>query len=145
VWPAGIVGAITHTDGFAAAVVARATDTAGVGLDSERILTTRSLRTVREEVATPGEMDALGGSSLGEAVLLTLVFSAKETLFKSLYRLVGRYFDFQDAAIVEVGDAARRFTVELRADLGGFAAGGRFGGRFAIVHGVLHTGLTLPP
>ena len=36
-WPAGLVGSITHTQGYAAALAARAGDFAGLGVDAERI------------------------------------------------------------------------------------------------------------
>jgi len=37
VWPAGLVGSITHTPGYAAALVARAADFAGLGVDAELV------------------------------------------------------------------------------------------------------------
>lgn len=144
VWPAGVVGAITHAEGFAAAAVARATDAAGVGLDSERVLSASALDAVSTQAATREEMVALAGARLGEAVLLTVVFSAKESLFKCLYRLVGRYFDFHDAAIVDLSERDGTFVAELRTELGGLAPGTQLGGRFAVVEGLVHTGITLP-
>jgi enterobactin synthetase component D len=145
VWPASIVGAITHTGGFAAAAVAHASDTAGVGLDSEPIVSASAMDAVGAKVATREEMDSLAGAGLEGAVLLTVVFSAKESLFKCLHRHVGRYFDFHDAAIVEVKHAAGTFTAELRTGLGDRAAGTTLGGRFVLDDGFVHTGITLPP
>jgi enterobactin synthetase component D len=145
VWPIGISGTITHAEGFAAAAVARATDAAGIGLDSERVLSASAMDAVSAQAATRQEVLALAGARLGEAVLLTVVFSAKESLFKCLYRLVGRYFDFHDAAIVDVSGGDRTFIAELRTELGGLAAGTRLGGRFAVVDGLVHTGIILPP
>jgi enterobactin synthetase component D len=145
VWPMDVVGAITHAEGFAAAAVARAADAAGIGLDSERVLSAAAMDAVSAQAATRQEMLALAGARLGEAVLLTVVFSAKESLFKCLYRLVGRYFDFHDAAIVDVSEGDGTFVAELRTELGGFASGTRLGGRFAVVDGLVHTGITLPP
>jgi enterobactin synthetase component D len=143
VWPAGIVGAITHADGFAAAAVARATDTRGLGLDSEPIVTGEALAAVTEQAVVPGELDALGSSGLDEATLLTLLFSAKESLFKCLYPVVGRYFDFLDATIVDVSTREQSFTAELRVPLGGLAAGTRLTGRFVLADDLVHTGILL--
>jgi enterobactin synthetase component D len=143
VWPAGVVGAITHGEGLAAAAVARTADAVGIGLDLERVLSASAMAAVFTDIATRDEMQALAGAQLGEAVLLTLVFSAKESLFKCLYRLVGHYFDFHDAAIVDASTRDRTFIAELRTELGGLAAGTRLGGRFAVVDGFVHTGITL--
>jgi enterobactin synthetase component D len=144
-WPAGVVGAITHTRGFAAAAVARVADTAGIGLDSEPVVSASVMDAVGAQVATGDEMRELARAGLGEAVALTVLFSAKESVFKCLYRLVGRFFDFHDVAIVDVDEGALTFAAELRTALGGFAAGTKRSGRFAVVDGFVHTGITLPP
>jgi enterobactin synthetase component D len=46
---------------------------------------------------------------------LTLVFSAKESLFKGLYPRVGRYFDFLDARWLAM--TAQTLTLELKCPL----------------------------
>jgi enterobactin synthetase component D len=143
VWPAGIVGAITHADGFAAAAVARATDTLGLGIDSEPVVAAEAREAVAEQAIVRGELEALGRADLEEAVLLTLLFSAKESLFKCLYPRVGRYFDFKDAEVDDVDVEAQGFTIKLRVALGGLPAGTRLGGTFAIAQGLVHTGIWL--
>jgi enterobactin synthetase component D len=143
VWPAGIVGSITHAEGFAAAAVARSTDARGLGLDSERLVTAAAMEAVAAQAVTREELGALARAGSSEAMLLTLMFSAKESLFKCLYPLVGRYFDFRDATVVDVSEGEHSFTVELRIPLGGLAAGTRLAGRFAIADGLVHTGIVL--
>ena len=90
-----------------------------------------------------GELEALAAEGLSAEALLTLVFSAKESLFKCLYPRVGRYFDFQEARVVEVNASPHRFTIELRTPLGGLAVNTRLGGRFAIVDDLVHTSIVL--
>jgi enterobactin synthetase component D len=46
---------------------------------------------------------------------LTLVFSAKESLFKALYPRVGRYFDFLDARWLTMTE--QTLTFELKSAL----------------------------
>ncbi len=142
-WPAGIVGAITHARGRAAAAVARDADAAGLGLDSERILLPSEMDAVAAQATTGDEVSALGDTGLDEAVVLTLLFSAKESLFKCVYRVAGRYFDFHDARIVDVSPESAIFTAELCTELGCLASGTRLGGRFAVADGFVHTGITL--
>ncbi len=143
VWPAGVLGALTHSDGFAAAAVALVKDAHGVGLDSERIVSAEGLEAIATQAATAEEIVALG-ADLDEAVMLTLVFSAKESLFKCLYPRVRRYFDFHDATISDVSIGTLAFTAELRIELGGLPAGSQLRGRFALADGFVHTAITLP-
>jgi enterobactin synthetase component D len=144
-WPEGIVGSITHTRGFAAAVVARAVDAGGVGLDTEHLVSGSARQAVEERVTTPEETGRLASAGLSEAALLTLVFSAKESLFKCLFPKVGRYFGFDAASIVEVSTDRRTFCAELCVALGRFAAGTRFAGRYTLESDLVHTGVIFPP
>jgi len=140
-WPRGIVGAITHTRGYAAAAVARAEDARGIGLDVEPIVDDEAMQTIAQQVAMDGELDAIRAAGLSHAAALTLVFSANESLFKCLYPIVERFFDFSAAALVEARSGA--FTIELRDDLGSFRRGARFGGRYAVAD-LVETAVTLP-
>jgi len=142
-WPEGVVGAITHTHGFAAAAVAGTGDARGLGLDTEPILSPEAMEAVATQATVPGELDALAAVGLPAAHLLTVVYSAKESLFKCLYPRVGHYFDFRDARIVEVSESFRSFAAELRTPLGELAAGTRLGGTFAIGDGLVHTSIVL--
>ena len=54
-WPEGVVGSITHKGGYRAAVVARSTDRAGIGLDAEP--DERLPEGVLETIASPRELD----------------------------------------------------------------------------------------
>ncbi len=144
VWPAGIVGAITHAEGFAAAAVALVTDALGLGIDSEAVLPAEAVEAVAEQALVQGELEALDRSGLEPIALLTLVFSAKESLFKCLFPRVGRYFDFKDATVDAVDLAAGRFTTKLLVPLsGGLPAETRLEGTFAIADRLVHTGIWL--
>ena len=94
-WPAGIVGSITHTDDYAAAVVAPRSLLRGIGIDAERqeCMTDDLL----DVIATSGERDwiSAAGSAIPWALLL---FSAKESVFKACFDVVG-WIDFQEARV----------------------------------------------
>ena len=63
---------------------------------------------------------------------LTIVFSAKEALFKCLYPEVGHVFDFLDVALSNVDPANGRITFDLRRDLSAeWRRGATVPGRFA--------------
>jgi enterobactin synthetase component D len=113
-WPDGIVGAITHSNGFAGAAVAASSRARGVGLDVERAMTDELAAQILDKIASREELDAARSAtqwSTGEA--LTVIFSAKETVFKALYSEVQRYFDFRDAALGRIDLAAGTFTASL--------------------------------
>jgi 4'-phosphopantetheinyl transferase EntD len=100
VWPAGLVGSITHCDGYRAAAVARQTDTASVGIDAE---VNRPLPAgVGDVVLRRGEHSQLGSLSLSDHTLHwdRLFFSCKEAAYKARYPLTGHFLDFTDLEIV---------------------------------------------
>ncbi len=90
IWPAGIVGAITHTAGIAASVVAHGAETQGLGLDIEDIAGLKNIGIARM-IADDDEQAWIDGD---RARLISL-FSAKEAVFKAFYRLRGEYFGFE--------------------------------------------------
>ncbi|MDG4803042.1 4'-phosphopantetheinyl transferase superfamily protein [Micromonospora sp. WMMD980] len=96
VWPAGVVGAITHTDGYCAAAVAHAADLRAVGIDAERHR--RLSEGVRRKVCRPDEEADLARLPSGPP-WPTVLFSAKETVYKVWYPLVGTWLGFPDARV----------------------------------------------
>jgi 4'-phosphopantetheinyl transferase EntD len=107
-WPAGIVGSITHDDERALAVVCRAGEVRGLGVDIERV---RPLRpALARRLCTEAELRA--AARVVEEPLLT-IFSAKESVYKAWYSLVGGSLGFFD---VEIGfdPGGDRFRVAFR-------------------------------
>lgn len=106
VWPSGWVGAITHSDGWAAAVTGPSTQWAGLGLDVETLLELPRASQLHEHILTPEEIQAHWQILAPEhrGAYLSLAFSAKESLFKALYPLVGMRFYFQAARLILTPD-----------------------------------------
>ncbi|WP_223214456.1 4'-phosphopantetheinyl transferase [Xanthomonas sp. NCPPB 1638] len=104
VWPAQSIGSISHTSRLAAAAVAAADAWRGIGIDLEHIVDAGTHQALLNTVVDHSERLLLQSicRSTGCAldVLLTLVFSAKESLFKASFAKVGRYFDFSSARVV---------------------------------------------
>ncbi|ANW21644.1 4'-phosphopantetheinyl transferase superfamily protein [Streptomyces clavuligerus] len=123
-WPAGVVGSMTHCDGYRAAVLARATDLAAIGIDAEPDLPLPD--GVLEAISLPGERArlGLGGPAAprphgGRTVCRDrLLFSAKEAVYKSWYPLLGTELDFHEADISFHGgpDGTERAGGTERAD-----------------------------
>ncbi|SOC54661.1 enterobactin synthetase component D [Chromohalobacter canadensis] len=117
-WPAGTVGSITHSAGFAAALAAPARHWQGLGLDAETLMPAARATRLSPQILTPRERDWRDRlPAEGQALFTTLVFSCKESLFKALYPLIGVRFYFQDAALVDWHPATGRITLQLRRSL----------------------------
>ncbi|RZU73150.1 4'-phosphopantetheinyl transferase EntD [Micromonospora kangleipakensis] len=109
VWPAGVVGAITHTHGYCAAAAARSGEIRSVGLDAERH---RELSAgVRRMICLPEEEADLAGLPAGVS-WPAVVFSAKETVYKLWHPVVGTWLDFHDARVTLDPDAGT-FTARI--------------------------------
>lgn len=143
-WPAGLVGSITHTAGIAAAAVARAAEVVAVGLDSERVVTTEVREQTESLVLLPGEKAMPGGESFDPNELHTLAFSAKESVYKALAPLAGRYFDFLEVTLTRIDPSAGHFTFRLLTELcDRFRAGFSHTGSFAFEGGLVHTAVEI--
>jgi len=143
IWPFGLRGSISHTKRYAAAAVAHMSVVHGLGIDVERWMKPESPQKLGAHITIPGELDALVASSgLTASEALTIVFSAKESLFKALYGGVGRYFGFQDARITTIDPARSRLTGRLENTLAhDLPAGFEFEGRTAILEGAVVTAI----
>ena len=139
-WPEGVVGAITHTGGKAAAAVAAQTDYLGIGLDLERMA--RRAGKLAGRILRPEEQTELEGlSDEAREARVTLAFSAKESIYKALNPATGIYLGFQDARIeflAPAGEAEGELRWRLHKACGptlpeGFSGQGRFAVREAFV------------
>ncbi|MEV4970493.1 4'-phosphopantetheinyl transferase family protein [Streptomyces scopuliridis] len=98
-WPDGVVGSITHCDGYRAAVAARRTDVTALGIDAEPAGPLP--RGVLGLIASTTERTAL--ERLGERAPGVcwdrLLFSAKESVYKAWYPATGRWLGFTEAEV----------------------------------------------
>jgi 4'-phosphopantetheinyl transferase EntD len=117
-WPEQLVGSITHTAGFCAAVVARKDILSAVGIDSEIAGSVR--QDLWRGICTPSETAWLHSLPKPEqTAAATLIFSAKEAFYKCQYPLVREYLGFHDATVVPVWGAQRgAFTISANRRIG---------------------------
>ncbi|WDT90176.1 4'-phosphopantetheinyl transferase superfamily protein [Streptomyces sp. SCSIO-PteL053] len=97
-WPEGIVGTLTHCTGYRAAALARATDVLSLGIDAEPHGPLPA--GVRELVTLPAERERIGPPApegMGEMHWDRILFSAKESVFKTWYPVTGVELDFLEA------------------------------------------------
>jgi 4'-phosphopantetheinyl transferase EntD len=139
IWPSGVVGSITHCDGFRAAAVARTSDVAAIGIDAEPhdLLPAEVHRLVvlREEEA---QFDGAQAGFHWDRVL----FSAKESVFKAWYPLKRKWLDFNDV-IVTLSPSEGEFHAVFRRGISDPRCK-PICGRFLVSDGLVLTAVILP-
>lgn len=108
-WPDGVVGSLTHCEGFRGAVVGRTAEVRSVGIDAEPHAVLP--KGVLDAISLPAERSALSGLP-GGAHWDRVLFCAKEATYKAWFPLTHRWLGFEDAHIT--------FTVDGSGSAGGF-------------------------
>jgi 4'-phosphopantetheinyl transferase EntD len=130
VWPEGVVGSITHCDGYRAAAVAHTADILTLGIDAEP-----------HGPLPEGVLDVILSTDQERAALAALtahsprvhwdrlLFSAKETVYKAWYPYHHRMLGFTEAELLFTRDA---FTGDTAADAPGGPLQGSYTARLLI-------------
>lgn len=95
-WPDGVVGSLTHCEGFRGAAVARRGDVRSIGIDAEPhdVLP----KGVLEAISLPDERSELAVLPAG-LHWDRILFCAKEATYKAWFPLTHRWLGFEDAHI----------------------------------------------
>lgn len=144
-WPDGVVGSLTHCDGFRGAVVARRGQIRSVGIDAEP-----------HDVLPKGVLDAIS-LPVERSQLSTLptglhwdriLFCAKEATYKAWFPLTHRWLGFEDAHITftldssgSAGTFRSRILIDPAAEHGPPLAA--LDGRWSVAQGIALTAITL--
>jgi 4'-phosphopantetheinyl transferase EntD len=137
-WPPGVVGSLTHCDGYRAAAIGGSESFAAIGIDAEPDGPLPD--GVLAKVASTSERAALArlAAQAPEFCWDKLLFCAKEAVYKAWSPMTGRWLGFADAE-VELqpgGTFAARLLVA-----GPVAV---YQGRWAAGRGVVGTAVTVP-
>ena len=129
-WPAGVVGSITHCAGYCAAAVGLTDRWLALGIDAEQ------RRALEPEVAalvlTDGERAELEAlASRGIDVPPIAIFSIKEAVFKAWWPLTRGWLEFADVDVSLAQGPAQSGTTRRNSDL----ATGRFRARLGAERG----------
>jgi 4'-phosphopantetheinyl transferase EntD len=127
IWPEGVVGSITHTDGWVAAAVAPAAAFAGLGLDAEA--GTPLDEALIRLVCRPGEPS--------DPIAAKAVFCAKEAVYKAVFPSTRTFLEFHDVEVAFEGDGAGPFTATV------VATGRRVAGHLERAGGLVRAGAHL--
>lgn len=139
-WPAGVVGSMTHCVGYCAAAVADAREITALGIDAEQhaplpagVLALISLESERERLAG---LDARAAGVHWDRVL----FSAKESVYKAWFPLTRSWLGFEQADVELHPDGTFQARLLLGEQVPAGAPGG-FAGRWAVTAGLIATAI----
>jgi 4'-phosphopantetheinyl transferase EntD len=120
-WPPGVIGSITHTQGYAAALIAESRKFAGVGIDAERLgVVTKDLW---PRLFTAVEQEFLKVQS-EPWLFSSIVFCAKEASYKAWAQKGALTFRETEVSLEEGGFVAVRSSLALH-------------GRYAVKNGMV--------
>lgn len=118
-WPAGVQGSISHSGAAALCWVLPAGAQAacvGVGVDVEDLMAPERCQRLWRRIAPELQRGQGEAAGFSDAALLTLAFSAKESLFKALYPSVRRYLNFDAAQVVCLAPDGASLLLRLQTD-----------------------------
>lgn len=140
-WPEGVVGSMTHCEGFRGCAVARAADLHTIGLDAEPAAPLPD--GVLDAISLPEERAGLRRLGPG-APWDRLLFSAKESVYKAWFPLTRRFLQFHEARVELDPDGG--FTATLLVAPPNTVAGRLTGftGRWTCHDGLVITAIAVP-
>lgn len=142
-WPSGVVGSITHCDGYRACAVAKAEDVVSVGVDAE--VHEPLPEGVLDQVAFGRELEMVAGRAAG-VCLDRLLFSAKEAVYKAWFPLAHRWLGFEDVELtVDVGRAEFRARLLVPGPVVEGARLTEFRGRWCVEEGIVAAAAVVLP
>lgn len=143
VWPDGVVGSITHTRGFRGAAVAWRSAVRSVGVDAE--VHDALPDGVLEAVSSESERALLARLSAARPDVSwdRLLFSAKESVYKTWFPLTGRWLGFEDAELEPSVDGTFRARLLVEGPKVDGVTVSSFAGRWAVDGGHVVTGIAL--
>ncbi|MCH9734862.1 MAG: 4'-phosphopantetheinyl transferase [Actinomycetia bacterium] len=144
-WPHGVVGSLTHCEGFRGAALGLHEEIRSVGIDAEP-----------HDVLPRGVLDAISlGAERDEIQRLSadvhwdrVLFCAKEATYKAWFPLTRRWLGFEDAHIVFDVDASGQsgsFTSEILIDAAALSGPPltTLSGRWSVRNGIVLTAIVL--
>lgn len=106
IWPSGLVGSITHTEGYCAAVALQVGEFASIGIDAEIIERVESR--FWETLFVRKELEFLSSCTVElQNRMACLLFSAKEAFYKCQFQISRRWVNFSDVCVTASGSGAR--------------------------------------
>ena len=116
IWPKDVVGSISHKNNQFVAITALSKIYKSVGVDIEKIIDHKKEKAIDRMILTENDKLFLQNISNEIQLLKTIIFSAKESLYKLIYPLVEVYFDFKEADFISINFESMIFEISLNSE-----------------------------
>lgn len=114
-WTDNYIGSISHSDNQVLVVTTKQHNKTLLGIDIEPVVSPNNAKNIARMILTPQEHKLFHSTGWSFHLFCTLVFSAKESIYKAFYPIVKHYFGFQRAELgqIDIQQNLLFFTVTL--------------------------------
>lgn len=115
IFPAPLKGSLSHSNGNLIGMMTSDPDIHSLGVDLESLVTSDRAERLHHKIGNVDEFNRLAKLYTTD-VAFTILFAAKEALFKAVYPLVKSMFWFEDAVLIgtQTEDNKLRFQLDSR-------------------------------
>jgi 4'-phosphopantetheinyl transferase EntD len=143
IWPDGIVGSITHCDGYCAAALGHERDFISLGIDAETNVALPD--EMLKLVAVEAEIDWLQRTPRSPVCWDKLLFSVKESVYKTWYPLARCWLGFEQVLVtVEPETSSFNASVLAFAPIQMSPHLSSFRGRYLVENSLILTAICIP-
>lgn len=102
IFPKGLIGTLTHSDTIVMCAVTSSKNLRFVGIDIEPIMTKTDFSGIGGKVYFSRELQLLTAKGISKEIAATLIFSAKESIFKAFSNQIHHGIDFHRFELSEL-------------------------------------------
>ncbi|MEG1398540.1 MAG: 4'-phosphopantetheinyl transferase superfamily protein [Acinetobacter sp.] len=102
IFPKDLIGTLTHSDTMAMCAVTSSKALCFVGIDIEPIMTKMDFSGIEGKVYSARELQLLTAKGINKEIAATLIFSAKESIFKAFSKQIHHGIDFHRFELSEL-------------------------------------------
>ncbi len=119
-WPNEMTGSISHTDDSAVAVIYKKehlNSKISLGVDIQNLISTLQSESIQPLIAVTTELSLLKAHGYSSEYCTTLLFSAKESIYKAIYPHMYQILDFDDIKLSTINYHTSTMTFSTSANL----------------------------
>ncbi|WP_312967649.1 4'-phosphopantetheinyl transferase family protein [Acinetobacter gerneri] len=113
IFPDDLLGTLTHSKTIAICAVTPSKTIGFIGVDIEPIMQGDDLLGIAEKVFSSRELDLLLSKGINKEVAATLIFSAKESVFKAISKKISQDFFFNQFELYQVHVYGNSITMKM--------------------------------
>lgn len=125
IWPDDFIGSISHSEGITICCVLKLSEFQYIGIDVELALNRKEYLNIANEVLRVEEFKFFEQCSKPNEIITTIIFSAKEALFKAIYRDINQNLTFSMFEVIAWNEINQTLVLKLTRHLATFFPKGR--------------------